>query len=83
MPKAKRAVNDVKLSPDQIQFLKEKTEHLAKRNPSSGVSSTDQRGLYFYLAVQKITFLYDDELFESLKFVDHKKTGKSEELLDA
>ena len=36
MPKAKRAVNDVKLSSDQIQFLKEKMEHLAKRNPSSG-----------------------------------------------
>ena len=36
MPKAKRAVNDVKLSPNQIQFLKEKMEHLAKRNPSSG-----------------------------------------------
>ena len=58
-------------------------EHLAKRNPSSGVSSTDHRNLYFYLAVQKITYLYDDELFEGLKFVDHKKTGKSEELLDA
>ena len=83
MPKAKRAVNDVKLSPDKIQFLKEKMEHLAQRNPSSGVSSTDHRNLYFYLAVQKITYLYDDELFEGLKFVDHKKTGKSEELLDA
>ena len=83
MPKAKRAVNDVKLSPGQIQFLKEKMEHLAQRNPSSDVSSTDHRNLYFYLAVQKITYLYDDELFEGLKFVDHKRTGKLEELLDA
>ena len=83
MPKAKRTISDVKLSPVQIQFLKEKMEHLAQRNPSSGVSSTDHRNLYFYLAVQKITYLYDDELFEGLKFVDHKKTGKSEELLDA
>jgi len=83
VPKAKRAVNDVKLLPANIQFLKEKMEHLAQRNPSSGVSSTDHRNLYFYLAVQKITYLYDDELFEGLKFVDHKKTGKSEELLDA
>ena len=82
MPKTKRAVNDVKLSPDQIQFLKEKMEHLAQRNPSSGASSTDRRNLYFYLAVQKITYLYDDELFEGLKFVDLKKTGKKEELLD-
>ena len=83
MPRAKKVVHDVKLSPGQIQFLKEKMEHLAKRNPSSGVSSSDHRNLYFYLAVQKITYLYDDELFEGLKFVDHKKTGKSEELLDA
>ncbi len=83
MPRAKKVVHDVKLSPVRIQFLKEKMEHLAKRNPSSGVSSSDHRNLYFYLAVQKITYLYDDELFEGLKFVDHKKTGKSEELLDA
>jgi hypothetical protein len=83
MRRVKKVVNDAKLSPDQIQFLKDKMEHLAKRNPSSGVSSTNQRALYFYLAVQKITYLYDDELFEGLKFVDRKKTGKSEELLDA
>lgn len=83
MSKAKRSVTDVKLSPGQIQTLAEKMDHLAKRNPSSGISSGDQRSLYFYLAVQKITYLYDDELFEGLTFVDHHKTGKVEELLDA
>ncbi len=83
MPRTKRAVNEVKLSPDQIQFLKEKMEHLANRNPSAGLSSADHRNLFFYLAVQKITYLYDDELFEGIEFVDNKKTGKSEELLDA
>jgi hypothetical protein len=35
------------------------------------------------LAVQKITHLYDDELFEGLIAVDNKQTGKQEELLDA
>ncbi len=71
------------MSPEQIQFLKQKMAHLAERNPSWGITATDYRTLFFYLAIQKITYLYDDELFEGLKFVDLKKTGKSEELLDA
>src|SRR5205807_5693887 len=83
MPKAKKPPGEVKLSPDQIQYLKERMAHLADRNPSCGINRTDYAELYQYLATQKITYLYDDELFEGLKFVDKKKTGKSEELLDA
>lgn len=83
MPKVKQPVGEVKLTPDQIQHLKERMARLAERNPSCGVKQTDHETLYYYLAIQKITYLYDDELFEGLKFVDHKKTGKSEELLDA
>lgn len=83
MPKGKNIHAEVKLSASQIDFLKEKMEHLARRNPSSGVSENDHKALYQYLAVQKITYLYDDELFDGLKFVDREKTGKTEELLDA
>lgn len=73
----------VKLTPEQILFLQDKMSHLAERNPSWAIVRNNYALLYNYLAVQKITFLYDDELFEGLKFVDHKMTGKSEELLDA
>ena len=83
MPKAKPSPVEAKLSAEQIQLLKDKMTHLAGRNPSWGMAATEQRDLFFYLAVQKITYLYDDELFERLKWVDHKKTGKSEENLDA
>ncbi len=83
MPKAKKPVGEVKLTPDQIQYLKERMARLAERNPSWGIRPTDHKTLYPYLAIQKITYLYDDELFEGLKFVDNKKTGKSEEFLDA
>jgi len=83
MPKAKTATAGVKLLGDQITFLQERMRHMAERNPSWGVSANDYRALYYYLAAQKITYLYDDELFERLQFVDRKKTGKSEELLDA
>jgi len=82
MPKAKKPVDEVKLTDPQIQYLKGRMAHLADRNPSWGISRTDYSTLYDYLAVQKITYLYDDELFEGLKFVDNKKTGKVEELLD-
>ncbi len=58
-------------------------DHFARRNPSSGISPTEYSYLYSYLALQKITYLYDDELIEGLKWVDKKKSGKSEELLDA
>jgi len=83
MPKAKLLTRGVRLTPDQIAFLEEKMAHLAKRNPSWDMRPDDSANLFIYLAIQKITYLYDDELFEGLKFVDHKKTGKSEELLDA
>jgi hypothetical protein len=83
MPKAKPTSDGVKLTPDQTLFLKEKMAHLAERNPSWGIKPDNFAELFIYLAVQKITYLYDDELFEGLKFVDTKKTGKSEELLDA
>src|SRR6266568_4365900 len=83
MPKAKSLIEGVKLAPEQISFLKERMSRLAERNPSWGIKPADYETLFIYLAIQKITYLYDDELFEGLKFVDHKKTGKSEELLDA
>ena len=73
----------VKLAPEQVTFLKERMSHLAERNPSWGIKPDAYATLFSYLAVQKITYLYDDELFEGLKFVDLKKTGKCEELLDA
>jgi len=82
MPKT-TTIEGVKLTPEQITFLEEKMAHLAHRNPSWGIKPDDFADLFIYLAIQKITYLYDDELFEGLKFVDHKKTGKSEELLDA
>ncbi len=83
MPKAKASMESVKLTADQIGFLKGKMSHLAERNPSWGIKPNDYPSLFYYLAVQKVTYLYDDELFEGLRFVDHKKTGKAEELLDA
>jgi hypothetical protein len=83
MSKEKKPIGEVKLTPNQTQYLKERMAHLADRNPSWGIARTDYAMLYPYLAIQKITYLYDDELFEGLKFVDTKITGKSEELLDA
>ncbi|HPO12826.1 MAG TPA: AIPR family protein [Candidatus Hydrogenedentes bacterium] len=83
MPKAKTIAEHGKLLPDQIDYLKQKMHHLAERNPSWGIKPDNYRTLFYYLAVQKVTYLYDDELFEGLRFVDTKKTGKSEELLDA
>ena len=83
MPKLKEPMDGVKLAPDQINFLQEKMSQLAQRTPSWGIKPDEYETLFNYLAVQKITYLYDDELFEGLKFVDHKKTGKAEELLDA
>jgi hypothetical protein len=83
MSKAKAPTEGVKLAPEQVSFLEEKMSRLAERNPSWGIKPDDYATLFIYLAIQKITYLYDDELFEGLKFVDHRKTGKSEELLDA
>ena len=83
MAKNKIPSGEVKLSAEQIAYLQDKMGHLADRNPSAGLRRTDYRNLFEYLAVQKITYLYDDELFDGLQFVDKKKTGKDEELLDA
>lgn len=82
-PKIKKSVESEKLTPDQIAYLQDRMSHLTDLNPSWTIPRDDYPALYFYLAVQKITQLYDDELFEGLKFTDRKKTGKSEELLDA
>lgn len=83
MPRTKSAPVGVKLSAEQIAFLQERMRHMAERNPSWGLSAGDYRTLYYYLAAKKITYLYDDELYERLQFVDRKRTGKAEELLDA
>lgn len=84
MPRTKKpSAGEAKLSAEQIAYLQEKMTHVADRNPSAGIVRTDYTTLYQYLAVQKITYLYDDELFDGLQFVDRKKTGKAEELLDA
>ncbi len=83
MPRTKKPAGPFKLTADRIAFLEERMRHLAERNPSSGVKATDKAHLFEYLAVQKITYLYDDELLERLVYVDRKKTGKAEELLDA
>lgn len=83
MAKIKTDIGTVRLSIEQIQVLEGRMRKLAERNSSWGVSATDYSTLFYYLAIQKITYLYDDEIFELLKFVDKKKTGKSEELLDA
>ena len=61
---------------------KQKMAH-RRSDRSWAIKSDNFADLFIYLAIQKITYLYDDELFEGLKFVDHKKTGKSEESLDA
>ena len=68
---------------EQIHLLKERMSLLADRNPSWGIGREDWRALWPYFAAQKITYLYDDELFESLVHTDFKTTGKGEELLDA
>lgn len=83
MTKAKVRIETARLASEQIDFLQTKMSNLARRNPSWGIAPENYKDLFPYLAVQKTTYLYDDELFEGLRFVDHKKTGKSEELLDA
>jgi hypothetical protein len=83
MSKAKPPGSEFQMTDAQKQYLEERMSHFVDRNPSCGISRTDYPTLFFYLAVQKITYLYDDELLEGLKFVDRKLTGKSEELLDA
>ncbi|MFN7919422.1 MAG: hypothetical protein U0Q16_04955 [Bryobacteraceae bacterium] len=83
MPRKQQIPNGVKPTLEQIEYLQTQMRHLVLRNPSCGIEPANYSRLYEYLAVQKITYLYDDELFEGLVFVDHKLTGKTEELLDA
>ena len=55
---------------------------LAERNPSWKIQPNDHKTLFPYLVAQKLTYLYDDEVFELLTPVDTHLTGKEEELLD-
>ena len=71
------------ITDDHVAVLRRRMERLASRNPSWGLAKDDHQRLYEYLAVQLITFLQDEELFELLTFTDHRVTGKQEELLDA
>ena len=71
------------ITAEHQSVLKRRMERLAERNPSWGFQLSDHKRLYDYLAVQLLTFLQDDELFELLTFTDHQITGKQEELLDA
>lgn len=80
--KARKAHPD-KLIPEQIAALQARMQLLAERNPSWKIKSDDSERLYEYVAAQKITYLYDDELFEKFVCVDSHRTGKEEELLDA
>jgi hypothetical protein len=80
--KARKAHPD-KLVPEQIAALETRMQLLAERNPSWKIKSDQSDRLYEYLAAQKITYLYDDELYEKFVDVDSNRTGKQEELLDA
>jgi hypothetical protein len=63
--------------------LERQMQRMALRNPSWSIPETDYKNLYPYLAVQKITFLQDEEVKELLTWTDFHVTGKTEELLDA
>jgi hypothetical protein len=78
-----RKAHPDKLTSEQIAALEARMHLLAERNPSWKIKSDDYERLYEYLAAQKITYLYDDELFEKFVCVDSNRTGKEEELLDA
>lgn len=82
LSKTRKAHPD-KLTPDQVAALQARMNLLAERNPSWKIKPDDYERLYEYVAAQKITYLYDDELFERFVCVDSKRTGKEEELLDA
>ena len=82
-PSKARKTHPDKLGPEQITALQGRMQLLAERNPSWKIKSDDCERLYEYVAAQKITYLYDDELFEKFVDVDSHRTGKEEELLDA
>ena len=60
MPKVKAPMEGVKLAPEQVTFLKERMAHLVERNLSWSIKPDDYATLFSYLAVQKITYLYDE-----------------------
>jgi hypothetical protein len=70
-------------SPDERKLLESRMQLLADRNPGWGIPRDDYETLWPYFAAQRITYLYDDELKESMVLTDSKLTGKGEELLDA
>ena len=72
----------VKLTDEQRFHLEEQMARLAERNPSWKIDPKDVKSLFPYFAVQKLFYLYDDEVFELLIPVDTHLTGKTEELLD-
>lgn len=74
---------NARVTADQIARLQFHMQRLAERNPSWGIAADNWPVLYQYLAAKKITYLYDDELYEKLVIVDHHQTGIEEELLDA
>lgn len=76
-------MKNLEITASHKEVLERQMQRLALRNPSWGIAEGDYRRLYPYLAVQKITFLQDDEVWELLQWTDHHVTGKQEELLDA
>ena len=79
-----------KLNDTQVALLKARMERLAQRNPDWEINRPKfpneadyYRRMFYYFVVQKLTWLYDDELFDKLAITDRNATGKSEELLDA
>ena len=78
-----RKTHPDKLTSEQIVTLQARMQLLAERNPSWNIKSDDYGRLYEYVAAQKITYLYDDELIEKFVSVDSHRTGKMEECLDA
>jgi AIPR protein len=72
-----------RITPQQIERLKQRMSRLADRNPSWDIKADDFKRLFEFLTVQKLTYLYDDEVYERLVRVDRKATGIQEVLLDA
>jgi hypothetical protein len=79
-----------KLNETQSAQLKVRMDRLAQRNPDWEINrqkfpneSDFYRRLFYYFVSQKLTWLYDDELFDKLVITDRSVTGKDEEGLDA
>ena len=79
-----------KLTDSQITQLKARMDRLAERNPDWDIrrekfasDAEFYRRLFYYFVSQRLTMLYEDELFDRLVITDRQVSGKSEELLDA